>query len=258
MNGTGKTRTTRPDTWPDFEVYPLSLRIFPKRIESGPENMATDWWLFLKQGEQGCPAFRHYGWIAPEASFGYGQDWTWVQKHIGRDSENTVRRPTGGGIVRHGKDWTYCLVLPKGHHSFAMPALDLYEKIHQAMSRCLKEQDLPVSLKPCPELRQKGIPGDCFSEPVARDLMSEDGTQKIAGAAMKRTRAGVLVQGTMDLATLSSFDEETFFSNFVNEVSCLVDEPPEYMDWPKEFAKGRRGFVRQFASLPWLTDRAVS
>ena len=219
--------------------------------------MASDWWLFLEQGEQGHPAFRHYGWAAPMASFGYGQDWKWAQKHIGCDTDKVVRRPTGGGIVRHGKDWTYCLVLPREHHSFAIPALDLYEKIHQAMSQCLNEQDLPVSLMPCPELRQKGIPGDCFREPVARDLMSEDGTKKIAGAAMKRTRTGVLVQGTMDQAILPPFDQEKFFSSFVSEISSIVDAEPEYVDWPKEFEEGRRPFIRQFASLPWLAERAV-
>ena len=79
------------------------------------------------------------------------------------------------------------------------------------MFRCLKAQDLSTSLKPCPELRQKGIPGDCFREPVARDLMTEDGSQKIAGAAMKRTRAGVLVQGTMDLSVLPTLDGPKFF-----------------------------------------------
>jgi lipoate-protein ligase A len=102
-----------------------------------------------------------------------------------------VRRPTGGGIVKHGNDWTYGLILPKGHASSSIPALELYESIHQAMARALNEQGLSATLKPCPQSRQKGIPGDCFLEPVARDLMSEDGSAKIAGAAMKRTRAGI-------------------------------------------------------------------
>ena len=88
--------TTQPGTWPDFEVFPLSLRILPKRVETGPENMAADWWLFLEEGERSYPSFRHYGWVAPETSFGYGQDWDWVQKQIGPDADKIVRRPTGG------------------------------------------------------------------------------------------------------------------------------------------------------------------
>ena len=127
--------------------------------------MATDWWLFLEKGERSHPSFRHYAWFAPEISFGYGQDWDWVQKQIGPDADKIVRRPTGGGIVRHGKDWTYCLVLPNGHPSFSMPALDLYEKIHLAMFRCLKAQELYASLKPCPELRQKEYRAIVFASP---------------------------------------------------------------------------------------------
>lgn len=247
----------RPGMWPDFEVFTMSLHIYPTRTESGSENMATDWWLFLEHGKHGSPAFRHYDWITPEASFGYGQDWTWVQKQMGQDTEKTVRRPTGGGIVQHGHDWTYCLVLPRDHPSFAIPALDLYEKIHQAISRCLNAQNLLVSLMPCPKLRQKGIPGDCFREPVAKDIMSEDGTKKIAGAAMKKTRTGVLVQGTLDKRLLPSFEGEVFLSAFVKEVSCLLNEQSEFFDWPKGFEQGRSPFIRQFASLPWLKDRSI-
>ena len=154
-----------------------------------------------------------------------------------------------GGIVRHGKDWTYCLVLPNGHPSFSMPALDLYEKIHLAMFRCLKAQELSASLKPCPELRQKGIPGDCFREPVARDLMTEDGSQKIAGAAMKRTRAGVLVQGSMDLAILPALDEEKFFSAFVDEVSVLSASHPN--TWIGRLNSPRGVVLSKKNSLLW-------
>jgi lipoate-protein ligase A len=235
----------------------LSLNLFPKRIESGSENMASDWWLLLEHGKLGFPAFRHYDWSSPEISFGYGQDWEWVRENVGNSSEKIVRRPTGGGIVRHGKDWTYGLNLPKGHASSTIPALDLYERIHQAMARALNEQGLAASLKPCPQSRQRGIPGDCFSEPVARDLMSEDGTEKMAGAAMKRTKSGVLVQGTMDLTSLPPFDHGKFYSSFVEGLSEIVGESPSPIDWPDGFEKERRPFVRQFSSLSWLRERAT-
>ena len=219
--------------------------------------MASDWWLFLEHGKLGFPAFRHYDWSSPEISFGYGQDWEWIRKNVGDSSDKMVRRPTGGGIVRHGKDWTYSLILPKGHASSTIPALDLYERIHQAMARALEEQGLPASLKPCPQSRQRGIPGDCFLEPVAKDLMSEDGTEKIAGAAMKRTKSGVLVQGTMDLTRFPPFSREEFYSSFVEGLSEIVGESSSLIDWPDEFEKGRQPFVRQFSSLPWLRERAT-
>lgn len=219
--------------------------------------MASDWWLFSEQGKSGIPVFRHYGWLDPEISFGYGQDWEWVRKRAKGYSDKIVRRPTGGGIVRHGQDWTYSLVLPKGHASSSIPALDLYESIHQAMAQALKEQHLSVSLKPCPQSRQRGIPGDCFLEPVARDLMSEDGTEKMAGAAMKRARAGVLVQGTMDLTRLPSFSLEDFYLSFVEGLAGILSEKPRTINWPDGFEKSRQPFVRQYSSLPWLRDRST-
>ena len=219
--------------------------------------MASDWWLFGQHGRSGLPVFRHYGWSKPQISFGYGQDWKWVRENVGDSAEMIIRRPTGGGIVRHGTDWTYGLILPQGHASSAIPALDLYERIHQAMARALNEQNLPASLKPCPQSRRKGIPGDCFSEPVAKDLMSEDGTEKMAGAAMKRAKAGVLVQGTMDLKRLPPLDRDAFYSSFVEGLSEIVGENPAPIDWPDEFEKGRKPFIRQFSSLPWIRERVT-
>ncbi|MAN37802.1 MAG: hypothetical protein CMI21_09350 [Opitutae bacterium] len=219
--------------------------------------MATDWWLFLEQGESEKPAFRHYGWSFPEVTFGYGQDWKWVRDSVGKDSQKLVRRPTGGGIVRHGQDWTYCLILPMGHDSCCMPPLDLYEEIHGAIARALAEQDIATSLKPCPEQKTRGIPGDCFQEPVARDLMTNDGRAKVAGAAMKRARRGILVQGTIDLSVLRSFSPNEFYGSFTTELSRLLGESPSFVDWPDELEKLRAPFVERFASLSWLKNRVV-
>ena len=92
----------------------MSFLTYPDWSEGGPENMATDWWLFEKAASEATPKFRAYSWASEEISFGYGQKWEWVEEVTGASIQNLVRRPTGGGIVRHGKDWTYCLVLPMG------------------------------------------------------------------------------------------------------------------------------------------------
>ena len=220
--------------------------------------MASDWWIFMESGKLGLPVFRHYGWSGPAISFGYGQDWNWVRKEAGDSSAGMVRRPTGGGIVRHGRDWTYSLALPRAHPSSSVPALELYEGIHLAMARALEEQGLPSSLMPCPQSKRRGIPGDCFSEPVARDLMNEDGSEKMAGAAMKRAKAGVLVQGTVDLTRLSSFSGEKFYSSFTRGLSEIVSESPTPTEWPDRIEEERRPFVRQFASLSWTRERKTS
>ena len=55
-----------------------------------------------------------------------------------------------------------------------------------------------MRLQPCPARKQTSIPGDCFTEPVGWDLGDdEESEEKIAGAAMKRSRQGILLQGTI-------------------------------------------------------------
>ena len=87
--------------------------------------------------------------------------------------------------------------------------------------------------------------------------MSEDGTEKMAGAAMKRAQAGVLVQGTMDLTRLPSFSLEDFYLSFVEGLAGILSEKPRTINWPDGFEKSRQPFVRQYSSLPWLRDRST-
>lgn len=233
----------------------MSFLTYPDLSEGGPENMATDWWLFEKAASEATPKFRAYSWASEEISFGYGQKWEWVEEATGASIQNLVRRPTGGGIVRHGKDWTYCLVLPCGHGSFAIPSLSLYELIHQAIGAALANQSVPTVLQPCPASKTKGIPGDCFDEPVGKDLMSQDGKLKLAGAAMKRSRQAVLVQGTIDLRPIANFDPKRYKKDFVWALSEMVEEKAEAVEWPENFLSERNPFVEEFASLEWRRDR---
>ena len=73
-----------------------------------------------------------------EITFGYGQNWDWVKKH---KSDNLIctRRPTGGGIVTHGHDFTYTLIIPNHHESSKIPALDLYKFIHVSIGNSLND-----------------------------------------------------------------------------------------------------------------------
>ena len=85
----------------------MSLLIYPDLKESGPENMATDFWLFNKVSSHE-PIFRHYGWLDEEITFGYGQDWNWVKEQCVVKNKKATRWPTGGGIVNHGKIGLIC------------------------------------------------------------------------------------------------------------------------------------------------------
>ncbi|MBT3667389.1 MAG: hypothetical protein HN548_07900 [Opitutae bacterium] len=234
----------------------MALLIYPYLNESGSENMATDLWLFQETNSKD-PIFRHYGWMQEEITFGYGQDWNWVKSQKIVNSMKLTRRPTGGGIVKHGCDWTYMLIIPRGHSSYLIPALDLYEKLHFIIGEVLNRQGYATSLMPCPTKgkKKKGIPGNCFLEPVGMDLMSEDGTYKLAGAAMKRTRKGILIQGTLDLSSFSNVDTKFFSGSFLEELQNLISEETKFVDWPENLEANRLAYLNKFNSLSWQEKR---
>ncbi len=155
-----------------------------------PLNMAIDE-VLLQQAER--PTLRVYRWQEPAVSFGYfGQVDEAEQMSRGRPM---VRRWTGGGIVEHGADLTYTLVVPRAHAFFQRAALESYRAIHEGIERLLTGEGVAAQV-----VTTTGEPGAkaCFIRPVQYDL-AVDG-KKIAGAAQRRTRWGLLHQGSIQAA----------------------------------------------------------
>ncbi len=234
----------------------MSLTFYPYRKETGPKNMATDLWLFQDFDSTG-PIFRHYGWLNDEITFGYGQKWVWVKEQKIVQEKKLTRRPTGGGIVNHGSDWTYALIIPQVHPAHRMPALDLYEEIHLAIGRVLGELGCETTLKPCPLKGEKGvgIPGNCFLEPVGRDLMSENGKKKLAGAAMKRTKKGILIQGTIDLFHTFNIRTKKFLDLYIEQLENLFNEVAKKAEWGEDLDVNRAEYGEKFSSDSWRENR---
>ena len=62
-------------------------------------------------------SIRFYRWHSPALSFGYFGKFSDVA--IYEAERDLVRRWTGGGIVFHGDDLTYSIVIPLGDPAFA-------------------------------------------------------------------------------------------------------------------------------------------
>lgn len=163
-------------------------------LDSGPGpaafNMALDEALLESVVTFGAPVLRFYGWSEEAASFGYFQkyheaaSWTHLRP--------LVRRPTGGGLVLHDRDWTYSLVFPPSHWWYATSASQSYQAIHQWIRASFALLAVPAELS---ENQSKVIPGRCFAGAEKHDLLLEG--QKIAGAAQRRNRQGLLIQGSV-------------------------------------------------------------
>lgn len=149
-------------------------------------NMAVDEALLLTATR---PVLRFYGWRRPSLSFGYFGRFSDVTTEEPR--REIIRRWTGGGIVLHGADITYSIVLPREHSPELPSARVVYSEVHEAIREALCG-DFEVAL--ASEDAAK-VSEACFANPVTADVVLRG--RKIAGAAQRRTRAGLLHQGSI-------------------------------------------------------------
>ena len=163
-------------------------------LNSGPGeaafNMALDEALLEVMPRLGRPVLRCYGWTEPAATFGYFQKYAEVERAT--LLRPLIRRPTGGGIVPHDADWTYSLTFPTPHEWYALRAEESYRRAHEWIQAAFAQLGVETELAPC---CQKSQPGQCFVGHEKSDVLWRG--KKIAGAAQRRTKSGLLIQGSV-------------------------------------------------------------
>ena len=178
----------------EIDVYEDSER------QNAALNMAIDEALLESATK---PTLRFYGWKGPSLSFGYFGRYADAEREGG--SRDRVRRWTGGGIVLHGNDLTYSLVIPAGCRSFALTPGAIYATVHQAIRDVLLAEGKAALI--ATSARPK-ISEACFANTVVADVLL--GENKVAGAAQRRTRLGLLQQGSIQVPQLAA----SFAGNF--------------------------------------------
>jgi lipoyl(octanoyl) transferase len=153
-------------------------------------NMALDEALLEHAASLAAPLLRFYGWNEPAATFGYSQRYADVE--CATLLRPLVRRPTGGGLVPHDADWTYSAVFPPGHAWYSLKAVESYERMHQWIADAFAALQIVTTLSP---RSVKDIPGQCFIGAEKFDVLWQG--KKIAGAAQRRTKSGLLIQGSV-------------------------------------------------------------
>ena len=161
-------------------------------------NMALDEALLEEVSRLGKPVLRFYGWTEPAASFGYFQKYADVERAT--LLRPLIRRPTGGGIVPHDADWTYSFVVPPGHEWHSLKAEESYRRIHEWIRAAFARLKIATGLAPTRHKSEisnlkSQIPGACFVGHEKSDLLWRG--KKIAGAAQRRNKLGLLIQGSV-------------------------------------------------------------
>jgi len=179
------------------------------RCEAG-FNMAWDEALLENAARDGRAVLRFYGWTEPAATFGYFQKFAEVERTT--RLRPLIRRPTGGGIVPHDADWTYSAAFPPDHEWHSLKAEESYRRIHDWLRLAFAELKVETELAPgC----KKSLPGQCFAGHEKFDLLWHG--KKIAGAAQRRNRLGLLIQGSVQPPPIPLERED--FQNAVRRIA---------------------------------------
>lgn len=199
------------------------------------------------------PTIRFYHWGSPALSFGYFGKFSDVAVYAAE--RDLVRRWTGGGIVFHGEDLTYSIVIPASDPGFDESSLMIYEKVHRALCEALVKAG-----------QRAGVAGDvgpggfavatraaasasgcnCFANPVHADVMMDG--RKIAGAAQRRTRRGMLQQGSIQGFAVKTDLAQKFAQAL--SANCHEFEMNEEI-----FQRARELVLRKYGTESWLKKR---
>jgi lipoate-protein ligase A len=256
-----------------------ALNVYPDgTAHSAAMNMAIDEALLEYAA---LPSIRFYRWHSPALSFGYFGRFAYVACYA--RERDLVRRWTGGGIVFHGDDLTYSIVIPANDGAFSESSMAIYEKVHRALCDALegkrkravvagggdpgcatdaRQEILVPHLQDERRYSEKGdhpwqiagrqagdrrsLTSDCFANPVRADVMVD--RRKIAGAAQRRTRRGLLHQGSIQGVDLENGLSERF--------AVELSKNSETRSLPKAVhCRAREIAAQKYGTDAWLRKR---
>jgi lipoate-protein ligase A len=224
-----------------------ALRVYHDfTLRSAAMNMAIDEAL-LETAKTG--SIRFYRWQSPALSFGYFGKFKDVANYAAE--RDLVRRWTGGGVVFHGHDLTYAIVIPPSDPVFSESSRSIYGAIHAALRDALVASGERAELAPVtgivnPRAATIDRGYSCFANPVRADVMLNG--RKVAGAAQRRTRRGLLQQGSIQYVDLGNGLSERFAQALSancseREINC------ETLDRARELAE------QKYGAGAWLRKR---
>lgn len=256
-----------------FRSGTMNLHLLPTRTAGAAENMAVDFLLLQRYPAAETPRFRHYEWRGPAFTFGFSQKIAFVRETLAADlPADLCRRPTGGGIVDHRHDWTYSLVIPRGHALEEARATHSYRVVHEALAAALVALGQPAELKASCAPAVDGVDphafgsgpcggqaappsGVCFQRAELFDVVHGASGAKIAGAAQKRNKHGLLFQGSVEKGSVGAIDWEEFGARFSAAVGRALGVEAVETPWPELHEDEVAGLIEKYSSPEWLEYR---
>lgn len=195
----------------------------------GSWNMAVDDYFFQLLTDTPKTYLRFYSWKNPTVSLGYSQKRREVvnEDYCREQGIDIVRRITGGKLVLHSKEVTYC-ICSSDRELFTNTINESYKRISKALISGLKAMGMAPYLAETsnPAYLKGNLP--CFSYP-AKDEIKIAG-KKIIGSAQKRIGDKFLQHGSIPLKE----DDER-----LKRISCLAKGREKIRMIPVSNALGR-------------------
>jgi len=243
----------------------MHLHTLPVRTAGAAENMALDFLLLQRYPAPEVARFRHYEWRTQAFTFGLSQAMDYIRANLPSEASakeglprsasfDLCRRPTGGGLVDHRNDWTYGLVIPRAHALFDAPATQAYRDVHAALAAAMQALGQPVALQDKRHPTEEG-PTICFERAELYDVLNTATGQKIAGAAMKRNKHGLLLQGSIEKSRVGAVDWDKFQERFEAELAKTLGATLTPTPWPELNESEVEGLIEQYSSPEWMEHR---
>jgi lipoate-protein ligase A len=159
----------------------------------GWANMAIDLALLDRAEQLGESWLRLYQWHPHCLSFGRHEPATrrYDVDRIRVLGLETVRRPTGGRAVWHGRELTYAVAAPASRFGSLQAA---YLEVHGMLGDALRQLGAAACLAP-PRRAAPVDSGACFSQPAGGEVMVAG--KKVIGSAQLRRGAAMLQHGSV-------------------------------------------------------------
>jgi lipoate-protein ligase A len=127
--------------------------------------------------------------------------------------------------------------------AFSLPSKIVYQRVHAALSSALHEIGIATALT---EANEPKLSEACFANPVVSDVI-ENG-RKIAGAAQRKTRSGLLHQGSIQRENLNG-KFRNIFGNLLAKRLVINSIEMDILNGAAELA------VAKYATDAWLRRR---
>lgn len=192
------------------------FRVIISQKSSSKVNMATDEALLLSLKDNDMPILRLYTWDENSVTIGISQK---VETY---SFNNIAKRITGGGVLFHGHDVSYSLVLPvnllkgfnikESYEKICLFILDFYKKL--GLDVCYAKDNLNIQLSKS-EYCQVGF--------EAYDILVNG--QKIGGNAQRRTKKAIFQHGSIPVVSVQKSN------SFADKIGISLEDIGKKIDF---------------------------